>query len=87
MTKKEKEERIKELKSQREELIAERIEILLVVSKFPLQRRFVKLNQAKVESIDRNIKRINEELLKLDPNEKENIDKIKEDIGDGKAIQ
>lgn len=86
MTKKEKEERIKELKSQREELIAERIEILLVVSKFPLQRRFVKLNQAKVESIDRNIKRINEELLKLDPNEKENIEKIKEDIGDIETV-
>lgn len=87
MTKKEKEERIEELKSQREELIAERLEILLMVTRLSLSRKLIKLNQAKVESIDRSIKRINEELLKLDPNEKENIDKIKEDIGDGKAIQ
>ncbi len=81
-----KEERIKELKSQREELIAERIDILLVVSRLPLPRKIVKLNQSKVESIDKNIKKINEELLELDPSEKDNIDKIKEDIENNETI-
>lgn len=77
------ENRIKELREERHRLTEERIEILTTTMRMALSNKMIKLFQAKVECIDRNIKKINEELYEIDPEEKEKVDsknKNEEDV-------
>lgn len=77
------ENRIKELREERHKLTEERIEILTTTMRMALSNKMIKLFQAKVECIDRNIKKINEELYEIDPEEKEKVDsknKNEEDV-------
>lgn len=77
------EKRINELREERHKLTEERIEILTTTMRMALSNKMIKLFQAKVECIDRNIKKINEELYKIDPEEKEKVDsKNKENAED-----